>query len=230
MKTPFSRSARLLLLLGILTRCLLIPAAPPPRMPMPIVEADTANHRWLQKPVLESRLLDDMEQTKYTALSGDMVGSLPVGIQTRKNADLPYWPAANCYNYKEVWVHPSSRWLAIMADLLGDKPEGTRRRSEVQLSGLALEPQAGGRATFRVEIAGKGRHQLALRASNLAIETEPVQSVSNRNTPQATATRRVRVLNPNEPVVALVIPDGDPGRSRDYVSRQPVGSGGRPVP
>ena len=56
---------------------------------------------------------------QYTALSGDMVGSLPVGIQTRADEDKPYWPAANCYNYKEVWVHPASRWLGLMADLDG---------------------------------------------------------------------------------------------------------------
>jgi hypothetical protein len=56
---------------------------------------------------------------QYTAMSGDMAGSLPVGIQTRKNLDVPYWPAANCYNYKEVWVHPSSRWLGIMRDVAG---------------------------------------------------------------------------------------------------------------
>ena len=54
---------------------------------------------------------------QYTAMSGDMVGSLPVGIETRLDADRPYWPADNCYNYKEVWVHPSARWLSILADL-----------------------------------------------------------------------------------------------------------------
>jgi len=54
---------------------------------------------------------------QYTAMSGDMVGSLPVGIQTHFERDVPYWPAGNCYNYKEVWVHPSSRWLWLMCDL-----------------------------------------------------------------------------------------------------------------
>jgi len=38
-------------------------------------------------------------------------------IQTRANEDAPYWPAANCYNYKEVWVHPASRWLSLAAEL-----------------------------------------------------------------------------------------------------------------
>jgi hypothetical protein len=56
---------------------------------------------------------------QYTALSGNIVGSLPVGIQTRRHLDVPYWPAANCYNYKEVWVHPSSRWLWILRDVGG---------------------------------------------------------------------------------------------------------------
>ncbi len=54
---------------------------------------------------------------QYTAMSGDIVGTLPVGIQSRGDSDEPYWPVANCYNYAEVWVHPGSRWLAIMADL-----------------------------------------------------------------------------------------------------------------
>jgi hypothetical protein len=54
---------------------------------------------------------------QYTATSGDIVGGLPVGIQTSRDQDEPFWPADNCYNFKEIWVHPSSRWLAILADL-----------------------------------------------------------------------------------------------------------------
>lgn len=54
---------------------------------------------------------------QYTAMSGDITGSLPVGIQTRRAEDIPYWPAANCYNYAEVWVHPVSRWFATIAEL-----------------------------------------------------------------------------------------------------------------
>ncbi len=57
---------------------------------------------------------------QYTAMSGDMVGSLPVGIETHFERDEPYWPPDNCYNYKEVWVHPSSRWLLLMCDLYDD--------------------------------------------------------------------------------------------------------------
>ena len=55
---------------------------------------------------------------QYSVSSGDFVGSLPVGLQSRGDTDLPYWPAQNMYVYKEVWVHPASRWLWLMADLL----------------------------------------------------------------------------------------------------------------
>ena len=56
---------------------------------------------------------------QYTAMSGDIVGSLPVGIQAHRNADQPYWPAENCHNWKEVWVHPVARWFCLMRDLAG---------------------------------------------------------------------------------------------------------------
>src|SRR6185295_4917232 len=56
---------------------------------------------------------------QYTAMSGDIVGSLPVGIQTHGDADVPYWPAENCHNWKEVWVFPVARWFGLMRDLAG---------------------------------------------------------------------------------------------------------------
>ena len=55
---------------------------------------------------------------QYSVSSGDFVGSLPVGMQSRGVSDLPYWPAQNMYVYKEVWIHSTSRWLWLMADLL----------------------------------------------------------------------------------------------------------------
>jgi hypothetical protein len=55
---------------------------------------------------------------QYSVSSGDFVGSFPVGMQSRGITDLPYWPSQNMYVYKEVWVHPASRWLWLMADLM----------------------------------------------------------------------------------------------------------------
>jgi hypothetical protein len=55
---------------------------------------------------------------QYSVSSGDFVGSLPVGMQSRGHTDLPYWSAQNMYVYKEVWVHSTARWLWIVADLV----------------------------------------------------------------------------------------------------------------
>ncbi|WP_321332366.1 glycoside hydrolase family 9 protein [uncultured Bacteroides sp.] len=54
---------------------------------------------------------------QYVALPGEMVGEMPVGIQTRYNEDKPYWPQANNATYKEVWVTSAGKWLSLIADL-----------------------------------------------------------------------------------------------------------------
>lgn len=56
---------------------------------------------------------------QYTPSSGDIVGSLPVGIQSRGESDVPYWPVQNTWTYKEVWVHPVGSWIGVMRDLSG---------------------------------------------------------------------------------------------------------------
>ena len=55
----------------------------------------------------------------YSPSSGDMVGALPVGIQTRDENDIPYWPVQSMWTYKEVWVHPIACWIWLMKDLSG---------------------------------------------------------------------------------------------------------------
>jgi hypothetical protein len=55
---------------------------------------------------------------QYSVTSGNLVGGLPVGIQTHFNGDVPYWPTENCYNWKEIWVHPSCRWLMLMCEFI----------------------------------------------------------------------------------------------------------------
>lgn len=55
---------------------------------------------------------------QYTALLGETVGEMPVGVQTRANEDLPYWPQANIATYREVWTTPPGRWMWVAADLM----------------------------------------------------------------------------------------------------------------
>ena len=55
----------------------------------------------------------------YAPFPGIIAGALPVGIQTRGNRDVPYWPVQSTWTYKEVWVHPVARWIWLMRDLAG---------------------------------------------------------------------------------------------------------------
>jgi hypothetical protein len=55
----------------------------------------------------------------YTVLSGDMVGGLPVGIQTRETSDIPYWPVQNSWTYKEIWSFPAISWISLIRDISG---------------------------------------------------------------------------------------------------------------
>jgi hypothetical protein len=55
----------------------------------------------------------------YSIRSGQMVGALPVGIETKGTADTPYWPNQICWTYKEVWTQPAGEWIWLMNDLSG---------------------------------------------------------------------------------------------------------------
>lgn len=55
----------------------------------------------------------------YSVRSGEMVGALPVGIETRGDNDDPYWPTQICWTYKEVWTQPVGEWIWLMQDLNG---------------------------------------------------------------------------------------------------------------
>lgn len=59
---------------------------------------------------------------QYGALAGEMVGEIPVGIQTKENQDIPFWPMACNATYKEVWTTSASRWLWVLADVYSDNP------------------------------------------------------------------------------------------------------------
>src|SRR3984957_14299708 len=53
----------------------------------------------------------------YSVRSGQMVGALPVGIETKGYEDSPYWPTQICWTYKEVWTAPVGQWIWLMDDL-----------------------------------------------------------------------------------------------------------------
>lgn len=53
----------------------------------------------------------------YVAFSPQLVGSLPVGIMTKEDEDLPYWPQATQAVYKEVWGHTTGKYLGILKEI-----------------------------------------------------------------------------------------------------------------
>ncbi len=53
---------------------------------------------------------------QYTALPGETVGEIPVGMQSRFNEDTPYWPQFNTATYKEVWGSSAGKWFALIAE------------------------------------------------------------------------------------------------------------------
>ncbi|MCL4179554.1 MAG: glycoside hydrolase family 9 protein [Verrucomicrobia bacterium] len=143
---------------------------------------------------------------QYTAMSGDLSGSLPVGVQTRANADLPYWPMSNCYNYREVWVHPSSRWLWIQADL--QTPPPITRVRGMEVTEVRTRTGRDGRVRIEARVRGEGRHRLSLRTANLSVES-PEQTVELRGRRMVRVRWETRILSPREDWVAVVVPDGD---------------------
>ena len=54
----------------------------------------------------------------YVAFSPQMVGALPVGIETKELTDEPYWPMATQAVYKEIWGHTTGKYLWALADII----------------------------------------------------------------------------------------------------------------
>ncbi|MBA3578967.1 MAG: glycoside hydrolase family 9 protein [Gemmatimonadaceae bacterium] len=149
---------------------------------------------------------------QYSVSSGDFVGSLPVGMQSRDTTDLPYWPSQNMYVYKEVWVHPSSRWLWLMGDLLGGPVSSPAR------SGFDVSVTSRGRdqLTIRVTVTDPAIRTLSLRSENLAV-TRPSQRLTRREGGPGIVEWRVQRRASGAPWFAVVIPNDEISRRREVV-------------
>jgi hypothetical protein len=148
---------------------------------------------------------------QYSVSAGDFVGSLPVGMQSRGDTDLPYWSSQNMYVYKEVWVHSSSRWLWLMEDLLG-APPAVSRAVDFDVSSTTA---TNGEITLRVVARGEGQHTFAPRFENL--NAVPAKSVTLRAGAPVTVEWKVRPSVPDAAWVAVVVADDDARIRRDVV-------------
>ncbi|MFC0516963.1 glycoside hydrolase family 9 protein [Mucilaginibacter angelicae] len=76
----------------------------------------------------------------YTPSSGDMVGGLPVGIESKDEDDAPYWPVQAMWTYKEIWGHPVTNWIWLLKDVEGP---------------AIVDGQANGPVTFKETTTGQ---------------------------------------------------------------------------
>ncbi|HMQ61541.1 MAG TPA: glycoside hydrolase family 9 protein [Flavilitoribacter sp.] len=53
----------------------------------------------------------------YGAYAGDVVGAVPVGIETFENDDEPYMPMQVNATYKEIWTHTTAGVMSLLAHL-----------------------------------------------------------------------------------------------------------------
>jgi hypothetical protein len=113
----------------------------------------------------------------YSVRSGQMVGALPVGIETKGDNDAPYWPTQICWTYKEVWTQPVGEWIWLMRDLngpavvrgLADKENQAPIEFRNQRTGFiqtaTLNPQDG---TFRI-LLPQGNYSIQQGASHTTL-------------------------------------------------------------
>jgi len=56
----------------------------------------------------------------YGGYAGDVVGAVPVGIETFENDDAPYMPMQINATYKEIWTHTTASVLELLSKLFKD--------------------------------------------------------------------------------------------------------------
>ncbi|MGH9641769.1 MAG: hypothetical protein ACRD3Q_05040, partial [Terriglobales bacterium] len=113
----------------------------------------------------------------YSVRSGQMVGAIPVGIETKEYDDAPYWPTQICWTYKEVWTQPVGEWIWLMQDLHGsavaegDADASSREPIEFrdQSTGFVTEVAADAASgKFRVELP-QGRYSVSQGAVHTSL-------------------------------------------------------------
>src|ERR1700676_3880641 len=158
----------------------------------------------------------------YSVRSGQMVGAIPVGIETRGTADAPYWPAQICWTYKEVWTQPVGELIWLMNDLSGPAVvEGVAdfaSRSPVQLvddkTGHVLAAAwEGSPGQFRA-VVPQGRYTVGQGAEHTSLAALSAGSyrLDLRKGSVVETTARVQNEGPQDVIVELEVEGTGPHR------------------
>jgi len=142
----------------------------------------------------------------YSAMSGQIVGSLPVGIETLLDHDAPYWSVHNHMNSKETWVYPVTHWLSVLTDLIGAHEVASTDERSLALT--VAHSTDGQQVTIQVTAQGEGQHSLALRTHNVKVDRIEKTIDLERGKTQR-VTWQGKIESSNTPWIAVVIPDLD---------------------
>ncbi len=111
----------------------------------------------------------------YSVRSGQMVGALPVGIQTRGFEDAPYWPTQICWTYKEVWTQPVGQWIWLMEDI--SVPASVRgTASPASHDPIEFREQKTGQATTAPSSSRDGEFDIRLPEGRYDVRQGPVHT------------------------------------------------------
>jgi hypothetical protein len=111
----------------------------------------------------------------YSVRSGQMVGAIPVGIETKGVDDVPYWPTQICWTYKEVWVQPAGQWIWLMQDL--GVPASVRGRANPgSREPVEFREQKSGQVISTTPDPSDGRFSLHLAEGHYEVRQGPVHT------------------------------------------------------
>lgn len=136
----------------------------------------------------------------YSAMSGQIVGSLPVGIETLMNHDAPYWPTQNHVNPKETWVFPVTLWLAVVQDLVGARSPAGKI--------VATHTAAGPHVRVEATLQGEGVHDLEIRGANIRF-AQPKRRIELADKLPHRVVWQGTIESVAAPWVAVIVPAGD---------------------
>lgn len=134
--------------------------------------------------------------TQFVYCSKDMVGGLPVGMDSFKD-DAPYWHGSNYATSKETWIGTVNRFMGAVTALRQPSP----RPCDAQVS---IQKQTDG--SWKVSIQAQGKHRLSVWTDN---GKGSLKATSFKNSLTTTLTQS-DIVSKDRPVVSVVSIDGKP--------------------